>query len=65
MRCAILSLVLAGALTATAGLAGTARADFANLEAVQRFISGYRTKPDLAHVADAARTLSRLGAFRG
>jgi hypothetical protein len=64
MRCAILSLVLAGALTATAGLAGTARADFANLEAVQRFISGYRTKPDLAHVADAARTLSRLGAFR-
>jgi hypothetical protein len=64
MRCAILSLVLAGALTATAGLAGTARADFANLEAVQRFTSGYRTKPDLAHVADAARTLSRLGAFR-
>jgi hypothetical protein len=64
MRCAILSLVLAGALTATAGLAGPARADFANLEAVQRFISGYRAKPDPAHVADAARTLSRLGAFR-
>jgi hypothetical protein len=64
MRRAILSLVLAGALTATAGWAGTARADFANLDAVQRFISGYRTKPDPAHVADAARALSRLGVFR-
>jgi hypothetical protein len=64
MRCAILSLVLAGALTATAGWAGTARADFANLDAVQRFISGYRAKPDPAHVADAMRTLSRLGTFR-
>jgi hypothetical protein len=64
MRCAILRLVLAGALTATAGWASPARADFANLEAVQRFISSYRTKPDLAHVADAARALSRLGVFR-
>jgi hypothetical protein len=64
MRCAILSLVLAGALTATAGWAGTARADFANLDAVQRFVSGYRAKPDPAHVPDAMRTLSRLGAFR-
>jgi hypothetical protein len=64
MRCAVLGLVLACALAATAGLAGTARADFANLDAVQRFISSYRTKPDLAHVADAARALSRLGVFR-
>jgi hypothetical protein len=67
MRGAILSLVLAGALTAAEGSVGTAHADFANLtnlDAVQRFINGYRTKPDLAHVADAARALSRLGAFR-
>jgi hypothetical protein len=64
MRYAILSLVLAGVLTVATGAADKARSDFANLDAVQRFINGYRTKPDLAHVADAARTLSRLGAFR-
>jgi hypothetical protein len=64
MRCAMLSLVLAGTVMASAGSVGPARAEFANIDAVQRFISGYRTKPDFAHVGDAARALSRLGAFR-
>jgi hypothetical protein len=64
MRCAILGFVLAGALTVATGAADKARADFANLEAVQHFINGYRAKPDPARAADAARTLSRLGTFR-
>ena len=61
MRRAVWVLVLAGAVNA---MAGAARAEFANLDAVQRWIYGYRVRPDLAHVPDAVRTLSRLGAFR-
>jgi hypothetical protein len=61
MHRVVFSLVLAVAIGMAAG---GARADFANLDAVQRFISGYRAKPDLAHVADAIRASSRLGAFR-
>jgi hypothetical protein len=61
MRRAVLILVLAGAVTAAAG---AAPAEFANLDAVQRWIYGYRARPDPAHVPDAVRMLSRLGAFR-
>jgi hypothetical protein len=57
----VFSLVLAATISMAAG---GARAEFTNLEAVQRFISGYRAKPDLPHVADAIRVASRLGAFR-
>jgi hypothetical protein len=60
----------APALGATAMAAGSTAApavhpiEFANTDAVLRWINGYRLKPDVAQVPNAIRALSRFDAFR-
>ena len=64
MRRVMWTLALATALGAPAAAAPTSAGDLATSDAVLRWINGYRTKPDLAHVPVAVRTLSRLDALR-
>jgi hypothetical protein len=59
----VTSLVLAS-LAAPASAAVTARIEFTSLDAVSRWISNYRAKPEPARVPAAVQALSQFGAFK-
>jgi hypothetical protein len=63
MRFVVALLVVVG-LVAPASAAVPPRAEFSSLEAVSRWISGYRARPEPAKVPAAVRALSQLGAFK-
>ena len=64
MRSAIATLVLLGALVAPASAAAPGDIEFSSVDAVNRWISGYRAKPHPARLPAAVRALSQLGAFK-
>jgi hypothetical protein len=68
MRCVIgtfviVGLVIAG-LVAPASAALPGRIEFSSIDAVTRWISNYRAKPDPSRLPAAVRVLSQLGAFK-
>ena len=67
MRCAVAILVSLFTLIAYALPASATMPDNSGLtssEAVTRFISGYRLKPEPARLPEAVRAMSQLGAFK-
>ena len=64
MRRVMWAFALAMALGGGAAAVPARAPDLSTTEAVLRWINGYRTKPDLAHVPAAVRTLSQQGALR-
>jgi hypothetical protein len=63
MRFVVALLVIFG-LVAPASAAVPLRTEFSSLEAVSRWISGYRARPEPAKLPAAVRALSQLGAFK-
>jgi hypothetical protein len=59
----VTSLVLTS-LAAPASAAVTARIEFTSLDAVSRWISNYRARPEPARVPAAVQALSQFGAFK-
>jgi hypothetical protein len=59
----IIGLVVIGFL-APASAALPSRIEFSSLEAVSRWISGYRARPEPARLPQAVRALSAFGAFK-
>jgi hypothetical protein len=58
------SYAIGGALAAPAAAAALRPGELATTDAVLRWINAYRTKRDLAHVPNAVRALSQLGALK-
>src|SRR5262245_6743233 len=56
-------LVVTG-LAVPASAAATARIEFTSLDAVSRWISNYRIRPEPARVPAAVQALSQFGAFK-
>jgi hypothetical protein len=63
MRFALALLVIVG-LVAPASATVPPRTEFASLDAVSRWISGYRARPEPAKLPAAVRALSQFGAFK-
>jgi hypothetical protein len=63
MRFVIALLVIFG-LVAPASAAVPPRTEFSSLDAVSRWISGYRARPEPAKLPAAVRALSQFGAFK-
>ncbi len=63
MRLVLALLVIVG-LVAPASAAVPARTEFSSLDAVSRWISGYRARPEPAKLPAAVRALSQFGAFK-
>ena len=59
----IVGLVIAG-LVAPASAALPGRFEFSSVEAVSKWISNYRSKPDPSRLPAAVKVLSQLGAFK-
>src|SRR5712671_4941602 len=64
MRRVMWTLACALALCGPAAAVPARAPDLSTTDAVLRWINGYRTKPDIAQVPVAVRTLSQLGALR-
>ena len=64
MRRVMWTLACALALCGPAAGVPARAPDLSTTDAVLRWINGYRTKPDIAQVPVAVRTLSQLGALR-
>jgi hypothetical protein len=64
MRGVMCAFALVFALAAPAAAMPTSTTDLGTADSVLRWINGYRSKPDLARVPMAVRTLSRLDALR-
>jgi hypothetical protein len=63
MRTAIVVLFVVG-LIAPAGATAPNRVEFTSIDAVSRWINGYRVRPEPARLPAAVRALSQLGAFK-
>src|SRR5215467_3696389 len=59
----IVGLIIAG-LVAPASAALPGRFEFSSVEAVSKWISNYRSKPDPSRLPAAVKVLSQLGAFK-
>ena len=64
MRYVIAVLVVIGALAAPASAAQQNQIEFSSIDAVNRWISHYRAKPQPARLPAAVRALSQLGALK-
>ena len=64
MRYVIAVLVVIGALAAPASAAQPNQIEFSSIDAVNRWISHYRAKPQPTRVPAAVRALSQLGALK-
>jgi hypothetical protein len=64
MRYLIAMLVLIGGLAAPASAAPPGHIEFSSLDAVNRWMSNYRNKPQPARFPAAVRALSQFGAFK-
>lgn len=68
MRCVVAALgIIGGVMVGLGGSASAAlpsRSEFSSLDAVSRWISSYRAKPEPARLPAAIHALSRVGAFK-